>query len=98
MDELKKKYPLCTSVAYYASKVFRSHSFKVTDDREFIRSIFKKLDIDTLIFMEYFYQKLLLDRTCEKDVFSKNAMSMVTLDENTQVISFTELKRQRKYK
>ena len=92
------RFKLCESVAYYNSKYFRSHAFKVRDDRDFLLRAFKANDTTTLDFMEAFYNALLKDRNCEKDIFSKNELSIVGIDENTEPGDFDELKKTRKNK
>lgn len=73
---LKKKYRLCASVAFYNATYFRTHKFKVVEDKEMILSLFENKDEKSLTFYELFYSEILKkDRTCEKDIMSKFAMS-----------------------
>lgn len=91
-------YKLCESVAYYNAKYFRSHAFKVREDKEFILAAFQANDTTVLEFMERFYEKLLKDRACEKDIYSKNELTMTYIGENTEPVDFGDLKRTRKNK
>jgi hypothetical protein len=72
MEILKKKYRYCASIAFYNSRLFNTHRFKVQEDREIITRAFRSNDDKTLEFYEKFYVDMLKnDRTCEKDLSSR---------------------------
>lgn len=78
---LKSKYPYCFSVAFYNSKLFRAHAFKVRDDASFIKKAFEEGNESILQWYEsFYYQMLTSDRACEKDIMSK--YTTTNLDES----------------
>ena len=66
MEELKQIYPLCTSVAFYSSKMFRRQAWQVKDDQPIILEAFNRKDTKVLDFYEMFYSEMKDNRDYEK--------------------------------
>ena len=72
---LKIEFKYCNSVAYEKSKLFRSHMFKVIDDKDFILKAFNDLNGEVLEFYENFYLDMLkTDRRCERDLLNDSSI------------------------
>ena len=84
MLDIKKSHPKCFLVAYKGATGFQYHKQKVMYDGKFIRDLIKANDIRALDFMETFYTILKQERTCEKDIMSRNYCESLEEIENTQ--------------
>jgi hypothetical protein len=72
INDLKKKYPYCYSVAFYNSRYFLRNAFQVEGDAEVLVDLFKRKEEVLLAFYEAFYLDLLKrnDKNCRKCIMS----------------------------